>query len=201
MSFIKRKRQIPAANVDHQMPEYNEPIISQPTVSRQARTSTAAPSLAKTETLDQDVPVENPSKSVVWLQFWASAAPIPSKGFNRPVDEPTMTARELDTDEGLTTPDAWPRPWIYDQDHRKAGFSWKAPLVVAKGEPEELFLLSQSGSNNSVDGYSELNTDGWDDYRDCMINVRNAYQVATRVCGANHCRTNARNRLECSLKR
>ncbi len=153
--------------------EYNPPIISRPTVPRQPRTSKAAPSLDRIETLDQDPPGKNPSNPVEWLQFWALAAPAPVslKNIHVPVDKPTVTARELDTDEGLTTPDTWPRIWIYDQDHRKAGFLWKAPLVDAKDELKELVLLSQSGSNTPMDGYYEPNIDEWDDYRECMLNV------------------------------
>lgn len=173
MSVIKRKRQIPSANIGHQMFEYNPPIISLPTVPRQPRTSKAALSLDRIGTLDQDPPGKNPSNPEEWLQFWALAAPTPVslKNIHVPVDKPTVAARELDTDEGLTTPDTWPRIWIYDQDHRKAGFLWIAPLVDVKDELTELVLLSQSGSNTPVDGYYEPNIDEWDDYRECMLNV------------------------------
>lgn len=173
MSVMKRKRQIPSANPDHQRFEYNPPIISMPTVPRQLRTSKPGLCQDRIGPLDQDPPGKYLSGPEEWLQFWAFAAatPVSLKHFHVPVDKPTVSAHQLDSEEGFITPDKWPRIWIYDQDHRKTGFLWKAPLVNANDELKELVLLSQSGSKTSVDGYSEPNIDEWDDYRECMLNV------------------------------
>ncbi len=173
IKIIRRKRQIPTAHVENQMFEYNPPIISQPTEPRQLRTSKAAPPLDKSKNINHDRPMENTYDPVEWLQFWASAAPVLEsiEFFNRPVDKPTVTAHELGNDEGFTSPDTWPRVWLYSQDHRKAGFLWKVPLMDVKDDTKELILLSQSGFNKPVNDNFSLNADEWECYGGCVLNI------------------------------
>ena len=174
VKVIKRTRQKLLKDLGHEnVWGYDPPILSKPTVPRRPQSSKDWFPLGRLRSLDLDPPTYSASKSVEWLQFWASSAlmRVSTTDFDSLTEKPTSSKYHGASDVEVSTRDKYPGLWIHSIDNRKAGYLWKAPLIDLKDGVHELILLSQSRLHDSRYDSFSLKTRGLGYDGDCMLNV------------------------------
>ena len=174
VKVIKRTRQKPLQDIGNEnIWSYEPPIISKPTAPRRPQTSRKWFPISQLRSMNQGPPIDNASKPLEWLQFWAwsTSMCLSISDFDSLTEKPTASKHRGASNEEVSTSDTYPGLWIHSKDSRKAGYLWKVPLMDLEDGTQELILLSQSRLHDSRFDHFSLQTRELGDDGGCMLNV------------------------------